>query len=261
MSKLLKQKRTIRRNRKTGCFCVRIRHMCQMFRRECRNQRIKVCRFFAGQTSFGKMYCMFFIMTHGLASRDRNASCCAFAPQSQPDPFRNRSTAITSRCGRLVSERPDPVGQVLTRAPGAFRCIPAPKLWCEHGLIRLIIMPWQQFDSSLTAVWQQFDSSLTAVWQQFDSSLTAVWQQFDSSLTAVWQQFMAGWNETIEVATKKKAFSSSHHGSVIKEHRIHWWHTVVCITIRIIIILAMYVLTQLRSMMISTSDTGRVCHW
>ena len=44
-------------------------------------------------------YCMFFIMTHGLASRDRNASGCAFTPQSQPDMFRNRSTAIISRAG------------------------------------------------------------------------------------------------------------------------------------------------------------------
>ena len=31
---------------------------------------------------------------------------------SQPDPFRNRSTAITSRGGRLVPERTDAVEQV-----------------------------------------------------------------------------------------------------------------------------------------------------
>ena len=57
-------------------------------------------------------------MTHGLANRNRIASGCAFTRQSQPDPFRNRSTAITSRGGRLVPERLDAVEQVWTRAPG-----------------------------------------------------------------------------------------------------------------------------------------------
>ena len=76
---------------------------------------IKICQFFNGLTNFfGKMYCLCFIMTHGLESRDRNGSGCAFTPQSQPDPtpFRNGSTAITSRGGRLVPERPDAVEQV-----------------------------------------------------------------------------------------------------------------------------------------------------
>ena len=35
-----------------------------------------------------------------------------------PEPFRNRSTAITSRGGRLVPERVDAVEQVWTRATG-----------------------------------------------------------------------------------------------------------------------------------------------
>ena len=74
---------------------------------------------------------IFVIMTHGLASHDRNASGCAFTQQSQPDPFRNRSTAITSRGGRLVPERPGAVERVWTRAPGY---VPFPKLWYEHGL-------------------------------------------------------------------------------------------------------------------------------
>ncbi len=58
---------------------------------------------------------------HGQLERFRNGSSRAFTPQSQPDPFRNRSTAITSRGGRLVPERPDAVEQVWTRAPG---CVP-----------------------------------------------------------------------------------------------------------------------------------------
>ena len=49
---------------------------------------------------------------HGQLERFRNGSSRAFTPQSQPDPFRNRSTAITSRGGRLVPERPDAVEQV-----------------------------------------------------------------------------------------------------------------------------------------------------
>ena len=60
---------------------------------------------------------------HGQLERFRNGSSRAFTPQSQPDPFRNRSTAITSRGGRLVPERPDAVEQVWTRAPG---CVPEP---------------------------------------------------------------------------------------------------------------------------------------
>ena len=95
-----------------------------MLRRECRNPGIHqsrpLCLFLAGQTFFGKMYCMFFIMTHGLASRDRNASGCAFTPHSRPDPFRIRSTAITSRGGRLVPERLNAVEQVWTRAPSCI---------------------------------------------------------------------------------------------------------------------------------------------
>ena len=60
---------------------------------------------------------------HGQLERSRNGSSRAFTPQSQPDPFRNRSTAITSQGGRLVPERPDAVEQVWTRAPG---CVPEP---------------------------------------------------------------------------------------------------------------------------------------
>ena len=68
---------------------------------------------------------------HGQLERFRNGSGCAFTPQSQPDPLRNRSTAITSRGGRLVPERLDAVEQVWTRATGT---VPVPNLWCEHGL-------------------------------------------------------------------------------------------------------------------------------
>ena len=48
----------------------------------------------------------------------RNGSSWPFTPQSQPERFRNRSTAITSRGGRLVPERVDAVEQVWTRATG-----------------------------------------------------------------------------------------------------------------------------------------------
>ena len=69
-------------------------------------------------------------------TRNWNGSSRAFTPQGQPVPFRNRSTAITSRGGRLVPERLDAVEQVWTRAPG---CVPVPEIgidafqhFCSH---------------------------------------------------------------------------------------------------------------------------------
>ena len=118
--------------------CVRIGHTCQMFWRECRNPGIHqsrpLCRFLAGQTFFGKIYCMFFIMAHGLVSRDRNASGCAFTPQSRPDPFHchhiARWSARSGTTGRSGSWTGGNTGARLHS-----RTIPVPKVWCEHGLI------------------------------------------------------------------------------------------------------------------------------
>ena len=101
--------------------CVRIRHTCQMFRRECRNWRIHQSMSIFRRTHFRWKDVLQFACFSLWHMGDRNASGCAFTPQSQPDSFRNRSTAITSRGGRLVPERPDPVEQVWTRAPG---CVP-----------------------------------------------------------------------------------------------------------------------------------------
>ena len=65
----------------------------------------------------------------------RNWSSWPFTPQSQPERFRNRSTAITSRGGRLVPERVDAVEHMWTRATGAvLEPVPVSTLWCEHGL-------------------------------------------------------------------------------------------------------------------------------
>ena len=82
---------------------------------------------------------------HGQLERFRNGSSRAFTPQSQPDPFRNRSTAITSRGGRLVPERPDPVEQVWTRAPG---CVPEPFRSQSCGVNTALFwnrVEWSQF--------------------------------------------------------------------------------------------------------------------
>ena len=106
-----------------------------MFRRECQNPGIHqsrpLCRFLSGQTFSGKMYYMFFIyMTHGLASRDRNASGCAFAPQSRPEPF---------HCDHIArwSARSGTTGRSGTGARLRSGTVPVPKLWCEHGLREL----------------------------------------------------------------------------------------------------------------------------
>ena len=94
-----------------------------MFRREYRNPGIHqsrhLCRLLAGQTFVGKMYCMFFIMTHGLASRDWNA-------------FQNRSTAFTSRSGRLVPDSSGPKGVVWTR-PKETALVLVTKQCCEFS--------------------------------------------------------------------------------------------------------------------------------
>ena len=76
---------------------------------------------------------------YGQLERFRNGSSRAFTPQSQPDPFRNRSTAITSRGGRLVLERPDAVEQVWTRAPG---CVPEPFRSQSCGVNTALVIHW-----------------------------------------------------------------------------------------------------------------------
>ena len=101
---------------------------------------------------------------HGQLERFRNGSSRAFTPQSQPDQFRSRSTAITSRGGRLVPERPDAVEQVWTRAPG---CVPEPfrSQSCgmntvnrEHGLSPVVCHSWslnpcRYFVGVLSVMW------------------------------------------------------------------------------------------------------------
>ena len=68
---------------------------------------------------------------HGQLERFRNGSSRAFTPQSQPDPFRNRSTAITSRGGGTTGRSGTGVNTGARLRSGT---VPVPKLWCEHGL-------------------------------------------------------------------------------------------------------------------------------
>ena len=86
---------------------------------------------------------------HGQLERFRNGSSRAFTPQSQPDPFRNRSTAITSRGGRLVPERPDAVEQVWTRAPG---CVPEPFRSQTCGVNTALVL-FTDSDMCNTLIW------------------------------------------------------------------------------------------------------------
>ena len=92
---------------------------------------IKACGFVARQTLFGKMYRIFIVMTHWLASCDRNASGCAFTPQRQLDLF---------HCDHIArwSARSGTTGHsgtgVNTGARLRSGCVPVPKLWFEHGL-------------------------------------------------------------------------------------------------------------------------------
>ena len=129
--------------------CVRIRHTCQMFRRECRNRRrglsmdqsMSIFR----RTNFlwKDVLHVFHYNTWASESRPERVRATGMRPvvrshQSQPDPFRNRSARWSARSG---TTGPSGTG-VNTGTRLCSGIVPVPKLWCEHGLLTDSLTPY-----------------------------------------------------------------------------------------------------------------------
>ena len=116
--------------------CVRIRHTCQIFRRECQNRGIhhSMWIFRRTNTLWQDVLNICHYDTWSSESRPERVRLCVHTTEPTgpiPEPFHcdyiarwSARSGTTGRSGTGVN----------TDARLRSGCVPVPKLWCEHGL-------------------------------------------------------------------------------------------------------------------------------
>ncbi len=115
--------------------CVWIRHMCQMFRPECRNRRIHQSMSIFRRTTFlwKDVLHVFHYDTWASESRPEGVRLCVHTTEPTgpvPEPFHCDHIARWS--ARSGTTGPSGTG-VNTGARLRSGTVPVPKMWCEYG--------------------------------------------------------------------------------------------------------------------------------